>query len=165
MSRRTKLIITALFLVLLAIPVWHVASNWNPPNPLRFRLVSREKDGNHSERVVIEAINTSTAPRYIQSAVLKRVQEPYPPFLGALEFGTVIPAGGTLRGGASLPLFKRDSTGPEAFEIAYYQASTSRRQALLWYNMLLRRLPEFRQKRLWWPSIYVESEVTLESSP
>ena len=42
MSRRTKLIILALFLVLLAIPTAYLALTWSPDNPLRFRLVSQK---------------------------------------------------------------------------------------------------------------------------
>ncbi|QIF01957.1 hypothetical protein [Roseimicrobium sp. ORNL1] len=164
MSRRTKLILLGIFLVLLAIPVWHVASNWNSPNPLRFRLVSREKDGKYSERVVIEARNTSTSARCIQSVVLQRVQEPYPPFLGVIELGPVIPAGGTLRGSTSVPLSNRASTEPEALEVTYFQASIARRKMLQWYGSILTRLPKFQHKPLLRPSIYVESEVTLESS-
>lgn len=44
MSRRTKLLITAVFLVLLAVPVVYVAISWHPPNPLRFRLQSSVSD-------------------------------------------------------------------------------------------------------------------------
>jgi hypothetical protein len=40
MSRRTKLLITALFLVLLAIPAAYVAVTWRTPNPLRFHIVA-----------------------------------------------------------------------------------------------------------------------------
>jgi hypothetical protein len=40
MSRRTKLITTALFLVLLAIPAAYVAFTWSPENPLRIRITS-----------------------------------------------------------------------------------------------------------------------------
>jgi hypothetical protein len=39
MSRRTKLIITALFLLLLSIPVAYVALTWTTPNPLRFHVI------------------------------------------------------------------------------------------------------------------------------
>lgn len=39
MPRRTKLLITAIFLVLLGIPVTYIALIWHPPNPLRFRVV------------------------------------------------------------------------------------------------------------------------------
>ncbi|QIF01953.1 hypothetical protein [Roseimicrobium sp. ORNL1] len=38
MSRRTKLLITLLFLVLLAIPAVYVALTWSPVNPLRIRI-------------------------------------------------------------------------------------------------------------------------------
>ncbi|RBP36969.1 hypothetical protein DES53_115110 [Roseimicrobium gellanilyticum] len=47
MSRRAKLIILAIFLVLLAIPAAYVALTWSPGNPLRFRLEpdTSQKDG------------------------------------------------------------------------------------------------------------------------
>jgi hypothetical protein len=39
MSRRTKLLLTAPFLVLLAIPGIYIALTWSPPMPLRFRVL------------------------------------------------------------------------------------------------------------------------------
>ncbi|QIF01963.1 hypothetical protein [Roseimicrobium sp. ORNL1] len=169
MSRRTKLILVGIFLVLLAIPAWHVGSNWNPANPIRFRLVSRETlqeiDGRLMERVEVEVLNTSTSPRYIQTTMLKRVKEHYDPFLNVLNRGTVIPAGGTLRGGASLPAAKEDSTEPAALVVFYTQASTTRHRVFSWYYWLLGHLPASLQERLWTPAIYVLSETTLESSP
>jgi hypothetical protein len=60
MSRRTKLLITALFLVLLAIPVWHLVDTWHPPSPLRFRHVGERLD--EKEHVLaMEVQNTSHA--------------------------------------------------------------------------------------------------------
>ena len=41
MSRRTKLIILALFLALLSIPGIYIALSWNPPNPFEFSYVGR----------------------------------------------------------------------------------------------------------------------------
>ncbi|QIF01962.1 hypothetical protein [Roseimicrobium sp. ORNL1] len=168
MSRRIKFILLSIFLLLLAIPAWHVGSNWNPPNPLRFRLVSRENvreiDGRVMERVEVEVLNTSTSPRYIQATMLKRVHESYDPFLTVFDSGTVIPAGGTLRGGASLPLAQGDSTEPAPLEIACYQASIARHRLLPWYLWLWTRLPEFLKLHLWVPDIYVVSKMPLESS-
>jgi hypothetical protein len=66
MSRRTKLLITALFLVLLAIPVWHLVHTWHPANPLRFRQVGERLEkhpfGNgHDHWIQMEVRNTSDA--------------------------------------------------------------------------------------------------------
>ncbi|QIF01965.1 hypothetical protein [Roseimicrobium sp. ORNL1] len=173
MSRRTKLILLGIFLLLLAIPVWHVGSNWNPPSPLRFRLVSRdtpsEIDGIWSEWVEVEAFNTSSAPRYIEMVTLKRVKGPdnsFDPFVPSIiSSGTVIPAGGTVRGGGSLSVSKEGSTEPDTLEIVYFQASTVRHQALEGYYSFLARLPEPLQELLSWSSVCTESKAPLEESP
>ncbi|QIF01966.1 hypothetical protein [Roseimicrobium sp. ORNL1] len=67
MSRRTKLIITALFLVLLAIPVVYAVLTWRPQNPLRFRQlgesVLRDETGKvYYSRKLLEVRNISVAP-------------------------------------------------------------------------------------------------------
>ncbi|MEZ0275646.1 MAG: hypothetical protein ACAH88_12140 [Roseimicrobium sp.] len=66
MSRRTKLIITALFLVLLGIPAAYVAITWHPANPLRFHLVEQkeiERMGVAGDGIfVITVMNTSNVP-------------------------------------------------------------------------------------------------------
>ncbi|MEZ0276078.1 MAG: hypothetical protein ACAH88_14315 [Roseimicrobium sp.] len=70
MSRRTKLIIFAVFLVLLAVPAAHVARIWSVHEPLRFRLVSQSgpvmvttPSGDEEElRYEIEATNVTDVP-------------------------------------------------------------------------------------------------------
>jgi hypothetical protein len=42
MSRRAKLLITALFLMLLAIPAAYITLTWRPANPLRFRQLDEK---------------------------------------------------------------------------------------------------------------------------
>ncbi|MEZ0275296.1 MAG: hypothetical protein ACAH88_10360 [Roseimicrobium sp.] len=76
MSRRTKLLITALFLVLLGIPTAYVARTWHPENPLRFHLdeESREpdpfdpKEDHRVLKITIE--NTSNTPVCVLDALL-----------------------------------------------------------------------------------------------
>jgi hypothetical protein len=66
MSRRTKLLITALFLVLMSIPVIHLTRTWQPENPLRFHVVG-ERIGEvppYREKIrvlTLEIENTSAA--------------------------------------------------------------------------------------------------------
>ncbi|MEZ0275295.1 MAG: hypothetical protein ACAH88_10355 [Roseimicrobium sp.] len=75
MSRRTKLIITAIFLVLLGIPLAHVFWSWRPENPLCFSIVAQTLPsfghGPFRERVlVVEVRNTSHVPVYLSDAKL-----------------------------------------------------------------------------------------------
>ncbi|QIF01970.1 hypothetical protein [Roseimicrobium sp. ORNL1] len=81
MSRRVKLIITALFLVLLAIPTVYVILTWSPPNPLRFRLVgyedpSRKGQFRDSGKLNMIVENTSSVPVYVVWATMKRAGNP-----------------------------------------------------------------------------------------
>lgn len=75
MSRRTKLIITALFLVLVSIPVVYVVLTWSPAEPLRFRVVGDRtvetpRDGRTRRVLEIEIENTSMVPVQTMSGSL-----------------------------------------------------------------------------------------------
>jgi hypothetical protein len=61
MSRRTKLLVTAVFLVLLAVPAVYLVLSWAPPSPLRFRVLSErvEHSGKPVKILEIEVLNTS----------------------------------------------------------------------------------------------------------
>ncbi|QIF01971.1 hypothetical protein [Roseimicrobium sp. ORNL1] len=64
MSRRIKIIITALFLVLLAIPAVHITLTWRPENPLRFHVVGEriEQMQHYKEKIrvlTLEVENTA----------------------------------------------------------------------------------------------------------
>jgi hypothetical protein len=85
MSRRTKLIITALFLVLLGIPTIYVVLTWHAVNPLRFRLVSPPpKPGDDRPRTMeFEVENTSAASIHVLIALWD--ESPEPGKLGALR--------------------------------------------------------------------------------
>jgi hypothetical protein len=74
MSRRTKLTITTLFLVLLGIPVVYLAFTWSPVEPLRFRLLSLHPlpADTSRELLEIEVTNTSAVPIHLFMAVLQR---------------------------------------------------------------------------------------------
>ncbi|MEZ0276079.1 MAG: hypothetical protein ACAH88_14320 [Roseimicrobium sp.] len=64
MSRRTKLIITALFLALLAIPAVYAVLTWNPHDPIRVRALPGDHTtpfvGMANQPVLME--NTSSIP-------------------------------------------------------------------------------------------------------
>jgi hypothetical protein len=66
MSRRTKLILLATFLVLLCIPATYLSFTWRPENPLRVRLISQEmpakQDPFSYSAMEIEVENTSSVP-------------------------------------------------------------------------------------------------------
>ena len=79
MSRRTKLLIAALFLVLLGIPAVYAILTWRPENPLRFRLgtlhrspeslADRQSHRRHGPRTRVSVVveNTSAVPIYMLS--------------------------------------------------------------------------------------------------
>lgn len=67
MSRRTKLVIAAIFLLLLAIPVAYVALTWRTPNPLRFQVI-RYHDPLKAEalgKIELRVENTSDLPVHL----------------------------------------------------------------------------------------------------
>ncbi|MEZ0275526.1 MAG: hypothetical protein ACAH88_11535 [Roseimicrobium sp.] len=75
MSRRTKLIITALFLVLLGIPTVYVVLSWRPRDPIQFRFVEQYVQGDENSvptyyRIILEAVNVSPWSIHLSEAVL-----------------------------------------------------------------------------------------------
>jgi hypothetical protein len=89
MSRRTKLLITALFLVLLAIPTVYITFTWNPQEPWRARIVEvQDEQGGEKKKLVIEVENISSVPLCIYIAVVEGPSAPpdqsFPPSLEPL---------------------------------------------------------------------------------
>ncbi|MEZ0275525.1 MAG: hypothetical protein ACAH88_11530 [Roseimicrobium sp.] len=74
MSRSTKYIIAAVFLVLLSIPVVYVVLTWHPRSPLTFRLVGQEmktdRDGFPLRVLDIEITNSSEVPISLHAAMV-----------------------------------------------------------------------------------------------
>lgn len=111
MSRRAKLLITALFLVLPAILAAHLVLTWSPAEPLTFRIVRNTGErylagyGNHVRVYEVEVKNTSPATIHftmgdvtwdkpaLERSIDKTVQLPYagsaPPvfYTGYFELG------------------------------------------------------------------------------
>jgi hypothetical protein len=170
MSRRTKLIILAIFLALLAMPIWHVASNWNPPNPLRFRLLSKQslpvKDGRKEVRLEVEVLNTTTAPRYLYHAYVKQVEEPLDPFMPSmlLEPRLLIPAGGILRVRAESWCLTEEDITPGPSNVCYLQNSTARERLVSWYGSMIQHFPDTFRSRIE-PSLSSECIAPLETTP
>jgi hypothetical protein len=75
MSRRTNLIIAAIFLVLLAIPVAYIALTWSPKNPFRVRLISmempEEQDPFKAMTMHMEVENTSSVSIHFGDAAFR----------------------------------------------------------------------------------------------
>ncbi|QIF01952.1 hypothetical protein [Roseimicrobium sp. ORNL1] len=74
MSHRTKLIIAAIFLVLIAIPAAYVIRTWHPTNPLRFRFseVHPEADLKKGIRkITVTVENASDAPVQLYGASIE----------------------------------------------------------------------------------------------
>jgi len=74
MSRRTKLIILAIFFVLLAIPAVYLAFHWHPRSPLRFRVVETALPPMayyHTDTQVTVAVeNVTSVPIYLRYMTL-----------------------------------------------------------------------------------------------
>lgn len=125
MSRRTKLIITALFLVLLGIPSIYIPITWRPETPLRIHLVdiheqNEIKEGQPHRSVEIEVENTSMVPIHLGSITIHRetgTEHPDLP-IGVVELASastyptrdidghpIIPAHGRWRGKVLVPQY------------------------------------------------------------
>jgi hypothetical protein len=170
MSRRAKLILLGILLILLAIPTWHVASNWAPANPLRFRLVSRtplrDKDGFRYERLDFEVLNTTTARRYLGPTTLQYPNpmgaDPFSPHI--FEIGTEIPAGGTGRGAVIRRWPKEESPDLGPLEVVCAHFYPFRLRVVGWYWSLTAHLPD-SLKPPFSTSPFTQSTVPLEISP
>ncbi|RBP36940.1 hypothetical protein DES53_11581 [Roseimicrobium gellanilyticum] len=153
MSRRSKLLITALFLVLLGIPIGYVLYGWNVPEPLRFRVVAHEVEPEvpvpeTTHHLRIEVQNTSSVPVYLASGVLfhdKTAAAMYRPWMqltsldsedGLLpEFDGIrepvyIPAHGTWRGRARGRRPNADVVDLSQLTMRYQYASPPRLEIL-----------------------------------
>ncbi|QIF01988.1 hypothetical protein [Roseimicrobium sp. ORNL1] len=135
MSRRTKLLITALFLVLLGILAVYLFQSWKPENPLRFQVVSvtspTPATGRQYHPYLLEftVTNTSRVPMTLHFA---RPAFPHPTgkpdYLLDHTSDFKIPAGRTVR-------FKQPVTGHfqqgvlarEPIPVEYYCSSASQR--------------------------------------
>jgi hypothetical protein len=88
MSRRTKLAILALFLVLLAVPMAYIALTWNPDAALRFRVEylapPSEESASADRKLRVSIENTSPAPIHFYGAGMTGestqavIPDPYP---------------------------------------------------------------------------------------
>ncbi|MEZ0276077.1 MAG: hypothetical protein ACAH88_14310 [Roseimicrobium sp.] len=78
MSRRTKYIIAALFLVLLTVPVVYLFLTWSPERPLRFRLLTPQPKLGEiwTQRCTFEIENTSAVSIYLLKAGWEEVSDP-----------------------------------------------------------------------------------------
>jgi hypothetical protein len=81
MPRRTKLFITVLFLVLLAIPAIYITLSWETPAPFEFRFLRQ------GEPVLRRGRDKTEVPFYIEV----RNTQPYPIHLWAMEMMGEIP--------------------------------------------------------------------------
>jgi hypothetical protein len=168
MSRRTKFLITALFLVLLAIPVAYVAYTWEPANPLRVRVLRIDTPSVHSgepshRMVHLEMRNSSSAATirlgyagvfhksgnaFIVTSLDEFIVSPEElvEFGGALLASShkkevVIPPQGSFLVRAHLPLSEAE-TGPlEDCTVAYGYSSTTRFRILRFYRGMADLLP------------------------
>jgi len=156
MTRRSKLLITALFLVLLGIPIGYVFYGWNIPDPLRFQMVAHKTEPEVPVPVTmhhlqIEVRNTSSVAVYLASGVLFRDKanaamynpwtslEPPDSLTGlTLDFNGIrepiyIPAHGTWRGRARGRRPNADVVDLSQLTMRYQYASPPRLEILRRY--------------------------------
>jgi hypothetical protein len=149
MSRRTKLLITALFLVLLAIPIAYVALTWTVKKPLRVRYVGLGEPEMsllspfNSRRtllvpVQLELENTAFAPIYISQVTLdldgtRGLADPLQVFAGdePLSPGP-IPVGGFMRGQALVTPETARSIQVSEMQLHYEWVTTTNMRVREW---------------------------------
>lgn len=97
MSRRTKLLVTAVFLMLLAVPVAYIFLTWHPENPLRFEVVEHapgmetEVDTESAYTTIyVKITNTSSSTIHTYSDFVLNDRPPpgENPYRGMIEFET-----------------------------------------------------------------------------
>jgi hypothetical protein len=79
MSRRTKLIILAVFLVLLAIPTIYIALTWHPAFPLRFVVESIDPEpmkGSSYRHLHVRVENTGPVPVHFYGGFMYAIYGP-----------------------------------------------------------------------------------------
>jgi hypothetical protein len=170
MSRRTKLLITALFLVLLMVPTVYVWAYWHPANPLRFQIGKAEPEYPDDPLSFLKArvlvTNTSGTPIHLQSAVLDDGNQE----LGSVEpqmwprskdYNEVIPAHGTLELTSSLYWSASQESSIPSLQVYYYWDSSLKYRATRWCYHLRNRSPEFLQRRFPYINSY-EDTIPLE---
>jgi hypothetical protein len=180
MSRRAKLLITALLLVLLAIPIGHGFYLWRLPDPLRFRVVAHHKQIESSpddilHRLVIEVRNTRAVPVYIISGAFYEdaagagrgmpwgdIQRPDNPRLGELDYFIEIPAHGVWRGEVRVSTSEQALPDYGQTRILYGYASVFKVEVLHGYGRLCLHLPDSVGRRLYIePTQYAETSLEL----
>ncbi|QIF01978.1 hypothetical protein [Roseimicrobium sp. ORNL1] len=151
MSRRAKLLLTGIFLLLLAIPATYVALTWRVADPLRFRYVGigevhmvdnpfAPDAGAPKQRwvwIFIEVQNTTKLPIYFMGGQLRAERDRASPKPSAsiIWEAEPIPRHGTIRLGALVEDEAVQRLGHEAFEISYESLSGTQMKAcelVLW---------------------------------
>ncbi|RBP36931.1 hypothetical protein DES53_11572 [Roseimicrobium gellanilyticum] len=187
MSRRTKLIILALFLVLLAIPMAYVTLTWRPVDPLRFRMLNIETPSKFhplevAHRVLyLEVENTASTTVRMGSAMIMHgaeVHEIQPRtgkrtilldrvVNGAISTDmmedVVLPPRGRWQGRIHLPFTVEETWPLEESAVGYNYVSSSRHRVLSWYRSLRLLLPKSWSKQLPEPEVH-RAAAPLEAS-
>jgi hypothetical protein len=141
MPRRTKLLITAVFLVLLAIPMGYVALTWTPRSPPHFRYLGQGEPEMRqhdllepTEKLMIpirfEVGNPSYIPLFVQRGAwsFKDSQSMSDEVFVDFLYAQVIPAGGVVRGQAyATPEQVRSIVGKEMVMYCEWATVTRRR--------------------------------------
>jgi hypothetical protein len=163
MSRRTKLWIAAVFVLLISGPIVYLALAWSPDNPLRFRVVdphaAASADPSDRQNVVVEVENTSSFPLVFRGAelgqqdmrtmtmgeidLLTRVQDPS--LLDAEGNGMELIGGQRIHVVANMSIaWHRDATKHGA-NVEYYWRSAAKN----WVAMRFEEVRAFVPERIW----------------
>ncbi|RBP36933.1 hypothetical protein DES53_11574 [Roseimicrobium gellanilyticum] len=181
MSRRTKLIILGIFLVLLSIPGIYLFLTWEVEKPLRFRLVGKELESiigtaESGDFVRIEVINTTaTGVEMTAAGVEDGDAPPGTTFAGIIHHMDARPLPGSSASESMLSahghfiffmkLEKTDNpVNQQNLRIAYGYLTRSKRRALALHDAIEPYLPKFLEGRIPLP---VESyeQTLLEPAP
>ncbi|QIF01984.1 hypothetical protein [Roseimicrobium sp. ORNL1] len=194
MSRRTKLLITALFLVLLGIPVGYAILFWSVDQPLRFRCVTalpQEMAQGHPMMppetvipLIFEVENTKPYPVYLSNVIIREYTpgssspDGYFPLnyhsrkAPARSSSAVpslsaqsIPAHGVTRFEVLMNPAAARTLGPDKVRLIPHCASPPRKWAIDAQNWLRARLPEKLGFAKLPPIPFQNSPAALEGPP
>ena len=173
MSRRTKLLITTIFLVLLAIPAVYLVLTWSPERPLRFRLVDLPPplpiQDSALQYLDCEVENTSAVPIFLYVTLVESRFGPPSDLIGRLlpsdPYGrgdtgpTEIPARSTVRFQSAVPhQLGIPASWRDRVHIRHTWQSRSEHQASRVIRWVRTRLPEFMGRHV--PDIRYHEDFT-----
>jgi hypothetical protein len=158
MSRRTKLIVIVLFLILAAVPAAYVMLTWHIPPPLKFRALAYTPDVDQPEApwnirgtLTLEIENTSHVPVHVASAgVGSRTQGNvvfFNPDTPLESHSIVIPGKSVVRARSSWQMHKMFSPGFDGAGADYEWSTRPRSDLVRLYEWVMEKIPADKSRR------------------